>query len=107
MVCVVSLILAIFNYFGIFGSKVISLIDMVMMIVIFIVVGYVNGKSAEKNGYLVGFKFGGILTLVLLFLSLLVFRTGFKFSSLIYYLVLIVSCVFGSMIGINKKKNEF
>jgi|GEM_PF-896822 len=106
VICVTSLILAILNYFGIFGSQTISIIDMLIMVVIFVVLGYIHGKQAEKRGYLVGLRIGCILSLILLILSLIVFRTGIDFSSLIYYLVLIVSCTFGSMLGINKKSDN-
>jgi len=105
VICITSLILAILNFFGVLNSRTISIIDALVMIVIFIVLGYIHGKKSEKHGYRVGLKIGLIFSLILLFLSIVVFRSGVSFTSSIYYLILIVSCVFGSMIGINKKSD--
>ena len=106
IICVTSLILATLNYFGVLRSEVINIIDTIIMVMLFIVLGYIHGKKSEKRGYVTGLKIGGILSFILFLLSLILFKNGFNVSSMIYYLILIISCVFGSMIGINKKSEN-
>ena len=105
IICASSLLIAILNYFNIISSNAITIIDTIIMVVIFAVLGFINGKKAEKKGYLTGLKVGGLLSLILLIFSFILFKSDIRFSSFIYYLILIVSCIFGSMLGINKKSD--
>lgn len=70
--------------------------------ILMFIVGYILGKKINKNGYLNGLLLSIICTFIFLLLSL-IFRFNLNFNSLLYYLILIVSTIFGSIISINRK----
>ncbi len=99
-----SFLLAVLNYFQIFYTKGMDLWIFLGMILVLFFIGFYWGKKAEKKGYLEGIKIGTCLIFLLIVINLLFYRTGFSFERLLYYLVLILSSTFGSMVGINGKQ---
>ena len=97
-----TLILTILNYFNLVPSKVLSILKLLLPILSIFIISYKLGKQSEKNGYLEGLKVGGLI--VLLFFILVLLLDKFMVKSLLYYLILILSAIMGSMIGINKRK---
>ena len=95
----IPILLTIFNLFKLNTNKIIIII--VGSILMFIM-GLMLGKKLEKNGYLNGILLSTITIIILLLLSL-IFRFKLNINTLIYYTILIISTVFGSMLGINKK----
>ena len=95
----IPILLTIFNLFKLNTNKIIIII--VGSILMFIM-GLILGKKVEKNGYLNGILLSTITIIILLLLSL-IFRFKLNINTLIYYTILIISTVFGSMLGINKK----
>ena len=81
-----------------------SILFIILMIIIFLIIGYKYGKMADKKGYIEGLKIGFSLILVLLFINLVFYNSDFSLERIIYYLILILSSIFGSVIGINKKE---
>lgn len=102
-ITILSLFLTIFNSFDIFYSKTSETIIFIMMIIFFAIIGFLYGKKVPSKGYLEGLKIGLILILFLIIINLLFFQNHFSLERIIYYLVLILSSMFASMIGINKK----
>lgn len=99
-VLIYILILSSLHHSGLLALAKISTVNFVIMAVLSFVGGLVLGKKASKNGYLEGLKFGGILAFILFILNVLFYR-HFDLYVVLYYLVLLVSSVIGSMIGIN------
>lgn len=66
------------------------------------IIGLLLGKKTNKNGYLNGLLLSTI-SVFFIFISSLIFKYSLNINSLIYYLVLIISTIFGSIIGVNKK----
>ena len=100
----VSLIMGLIYYFGNFNYKTISNIILGMVLILFFLLGYNNGKKSKNKGYLAGLKIGSIFILLLLFINLIFYR-NFKLTLLFYYILLIMSSILGGMIGINRKKD--
>lgn len=65
--------------------------------------GFILGKGATKHGYLEGLKLGLIITTLIL-IGNLIFNQNINLKDFIFYLSLIISSMFGSMFGINTKK---
>lgn len=99
IVFVLPLLLGILNLLGVQTSKVVILV--IMAIGTFIG-GFYLGKNSLRKGYLQGALLGVILSL-LLFLFSLLFRNTYTFSSLIYYIIIVVSSMIGASLGIQKK----
>ena len=62
-------------------------------------------KKSNNKGYLKGLLFSAICILILTLFSL-IFKFYLNINSLIYYIILIISTTFGSMLGINKKSKN-
>lgn len=94
------LVLSLTHYLGLFKLASIGTINFVIMAIASFMGGVLRGKKTSKKGYLEGLKLGGILSLVLLLINIIFFR-HFDLYVVMYYLILVVSAVIGSMIGIN------
>ena len=97
IVFITTFILSIINLFGI-STNILSII---ILIIVYFIYGFKKGKVSDSKGYIQGIKTGSILTLILFLLS--VFNLSFSFKTIIYYLILVLSSVFGATFGINKK----
>ena len=100
-----TLIITLLNYFNIFGSKIVTVFKIIIVLISMFVGGFIMGKNSNKKGWLEGLKLG-LIILVILILVNFILKQSFDIRNLIYYLILIASTVFGSMIGINKKIEE-
>ncbi len=98
-----SFLLTLGNIGNLFFTKGSDMIIFIGMIFVFFLIGFHFGKKAEKKGYLEGCKVGILLIVLLFLINLIFFRTLFSIERIIYYLILLLSSIFGSMIGINKK----
>ena len=103
LLLVFATLLSIFNAFHLLYSSGSELIITIGMILIFASIGFCYGKKAPKKGYLEGLKVGCSLVFILFVIYFLFYRSGFSLERLLYYTVLVLSSMFGSMIGINKK----
>jgi len=97
----IPLILSLFNLFGIGINKIILII--ISAFVMFIS-GFIIGKKQSKKGFISGLILGGIFILFLIIMGLF-FKLEWNFGRFIYYIILIMSSMLGSIIGINKKKS--
>jgi len=98
-----TIFITLFHYFSIFGDNIINTLKIINPIIAILVSSFRVGKSANKKGYLEGLKFGGIIIFLILLLSII--YKSFNIKSLIFYLILLISSMLGSMIGITKKRN--
>ena len=99
-----TLVLTLFNYFNIINSKVISIMKFILPVISMFISSYRLGKLSDKKGYLEGLKFGGIV--ILIFSLLVILLDKFELKSLIYYLILILTSIMSSTVGINRKKTN-
>ena len=63
--------------------------------------GLYIGRKSMKKGFLEGLKLGIIFSLFLIIFNYLGLGNGFKLKYILYYTILIISSIFGSIIGIN------
>lgn len=89
-------------YFEIINDSFFSFLKLFIIVTSIFVNSFILGKKAEKKGYLEGCKFGGIVVL-LMFLPT-IFSASFKARVIIYYIIIMISAILGSMIGISRKK---
>ena len=97
-----TLVITLVNYFDILGSKIVSILRLILPLGAMFVSSYGLGKSSDKKGYLEGLKLGGIIILIFMVLVLLLDKLSFK--CILYYAIMMLTSVMGSMIGINRKK---
>ena len=103
-ILVITFIITLLNYFNIINDKIISVFKILIPIISLFIGGFYIGKNSSSKGYLEGLKLGGIFSLFLLIFNFLAFNNSFKLKYLLFYLIIIISSILGSMIGINKRK---
>lgn len=94
------------NYFNIIGSKLLTIFKILIILSSMFTGGIIIGKNSKQKGWLEGIKLGLIVTVILILFKYLGLNQKFLITNIIYYIILIISCTLGSMIGINKKKND-
>ena len=97
---ILTLILSIINYFFIIHTKVIKLLIPIISIMISSII---LGKNSKQKAYLEGIKFTSIYILLSIILSV-IFKNTFNIKLILSYILLMLSGVIGSMIGINLNK---
>lgn len=102
-----TFLITVLNYFNIFTSNLTNIIKLIIVIVSMFIGAFLLGKKTLKKGYIEGIKYS-ILFIVLLVIINLLFVKEFNVKSIIYFLIIIISSTFGSMLGIkNKSQNKF
>ena len=97
-----TLVLTLINYFDILGNNVVSIMKFIIPLLIMFANSYRLGNMSDKLGYLEGLKFGGIV--IFIFVIMVIILDKFSLRSILYYGILLLTSVMGSMIGINRKK---
>ncbi len=95
------IIMSTIYYFELLSYKTVSIINYIFMIIIFFLLGRKVTIFERKKGYLNGFIIATILVILFSLISLLISKL--TFSSLVYYLSLIISSMIGGILTINKK----
>jgi len=97
-IILIPLILALINIFNIKTTKIeIIIISSILMLFL----GFIIGKKSKNKGYLNGILLSCICISIMLILSI-IFSFKLNINSLIYYIIILFSTVFGSMLGISK-----
>ncbi len=99
VLAIFPLLLSLLNKIGINSFNTFILLT---MIITFFISGYILGKRVSKKSYLNGLILG-IVTVLFMFLISLFFKEKYHLSTFIYYLILTLSSMFGSMISAAKK----
>ncbi len=99
-----TFILTILNYFNIVTTNFTNITKLIILIFSIFIGSFILGKKSLKKGYFEGIKYGTLFTILLIIINLL-FIKDFKLTSIVYFLIIIISSTFGSMLGINKKRN--
>ncbi len=102
-ILILTFLFTFFNYFNIINNKLSTIIKIIIPIFSLAAAGYIIGKKTNKNGWLEGLKLGSIIIILIIIISLLL-NQKIEIKNLIFYLLLVLSSTFGTMIGINCNK---
>lgn len=91
-----------FSIFNLFDIEVKKIFYLVSVIIMTLITGIFLGFNTTNKAYLKGLALGTIMSLVMFLISLIL-RSNFSIYTLVYYLIIIVSAMMGSIIGITKK----
>lgn len=101
-----TLLTTVFSYFNILSENGVKNTITITAIVSLLVGSFFLGKHSQKKGWLEGAKLGIIFVLIALICNLLFIHTALAFKMFFYYFILLITTIFGSMIGINFKKEK-
>lgn len=103
---VLTFILTLFSYFNIFNDKTVSIFKIIIPIISLLIGGYYIGKNSNEKGWLEGLKLSIVFIILLIIFNLIFFKQGINIKNILYYIIMTISTIFGSMIGISMKKND-
>lgn len=103
---VFTFLMTLFNYVGVIPNSMVSIVEIVIPLLSLFIGGYLLGKKSQKKGWLQGLKLGILFILLLLLFQYLGLHMNFDVRNLVFYLLLMMSTIFGSMLGINRKKES-
>ena len=99
-----SIITALY-YFNIINNGTYKVLKITIVLLSIFINALILGKNTQQKGYLEGLKL--FLIIIPLFFALtLITKQPLKLNLLLYYLIILITSIFGSMIGISKKKNN-
>ena len=99
------ILITLFSYFNIFNTTIINVLKLFTIVISIFIGSFIIGKKSLKKGYLEGLKYSLIFVLLILIINIIFIRY-FNIKLIIYYLIIIISSILGSMFGINYKKNN-
>ncbi len=94
------------NYINLIGMKTLSIIEIIIPLFSLFLGGFYIGKKSQKKGWLEGLKLSGVFLIILILFQYLGLHIHFSVKTILFYILIIVSCIFGSMLGINKKASK-
>lgn len=105
-ILILSLIITIISLIFNPNPKITKLLILISMIVYSFIIGYKKGLNTTNKAYKEGIKTGFINIIVLYILGCLTFNFSLPLRKILYFCILIITTVFGSIIGINKKNTN-
>lgn len=100
-----AIITTLLEYFTNNTQVLINILKIITILLSIFIPTFILGRNSERKGYLEGLKYGAILIVLSLILNI-IFKTKFNFDIIIYFIIMLVSAMLGSMMGINFKKNK-
>lgn len=107
LIILFSFFINLLNYFDILSSSAYKIILVLLNTVSIILASFILGKKSNEKGYLKGIKFGLIITIIMFIISYLAFDTSISTITILYYVILIIASIIGSVFGINKNENKW
>lgn len=106
-ICLIgTLITTILYYFNITSDKFNTILLYLVSIISMFVGTFIIGKRTSKKAIIAGSIYYIIFLTIMILLSLLVFKTSFKLSNLIYFIIIYAFSIIGSIIGKNSKEAD-
>lgn len=103
---VLTFIVTLFNYIGLFNLKIVNAFSYITPFLSSLIGGMVLGRRSNKKGYLEGLKLGLIMILLLFIFNFLALNQGYTLPNIILYIIILGASILGSMVGINLKKEN-
>lgn len=94
--------ITILYYFNIINDGTYSALKLIILLLSIFINSFILGLNTNNKKYIEGIKYG-IILIILLFIPTIILNS-FKMKVFIYYLLIIITSMFGSMFSIIKKK---
>lgn len=101
-----TLLITLLHYLNWIGSKTLSILEIMIPFFSLFIGGFWMGRKSNKKGWLEGLKLGLLFLFILILFQYLGLQMKFELKTLLFYVLILISSIFGGMIGISKKKEE-
>lgn len=102
IILILTIILSLINYYLTIPTKIIKILILIISIFISTII---LGKNTKEKAYIEGIKFTSIYLIISILTSILS-KNNFSFKLILSYLLVLLSGIIGSMIGINTNKSH-
>lgn len=103
---VITLLATALNFFNVITTNTMGIFKMIIPVIALLISGIYLGSKAKNKGWKEGLKLSVFIILLLLFFHLVWMNETFGMKNILYYAILLISGMVGSMVGINiKRKN--
>lgn len=92
-------------YFNIINNGTYKVLKIIIILISIFINSYILGKNTSSKGYLEGIKLAGLI-IPIFFILTIITKEPLKLSILLYYLIILITSILGSMVGISKKKDN-
>ncbi len=103
IIVILSIILTLLYNFDLISDNFYNITKMIIPIISLIIGGVYVGRRSKSKGYQEGIK-ASLFYIIFSVIFSLIFDNNFNLSIILYYLILMISSSFGSMLGILKQK---
>ena len=83
--------------------SIISVMLLVFYLLCFGILGYMIAKNSNKKGIVIGI-ITGLITMLILFSLSILFKNSISIKVILYYIIIILTIIFGSILAKNTKK---
>ncbi len=90
-------------YFNIINNTFYKIMKIIIVLLSIFINAFILGKGANQKGYLEGLKLGAMI-IPIFFILTLITSNPLKLRVILYYMIIMISSIFGSMVGISRKK---
>lgn len=98
-------LVTILYYFNLINEKTFEVLKLIILLVSIFINSFILGKNTKTKSYIEGIKYGILLITILLIITIIFSKIQIKL--LIFYPLLLITSIFGSMIGsIEKNKSK-
>lgn len=98
----IALITSLINLTGL-NTNLINKFSVILTALAFFIISAMASKSFSEKGYILGIKLGLLFVVLMIFINLIFFKSGFSIDRIIYYFILIFSSILGGSFGKNLK----
>ena len=97
-------LITILYYFNLINEKTFSILKLVILLLSIFINTFILGRNTKKKSYIEGIIYGSILITILLILTILLSKVQIKL--LIFYPIILITSILGSIIGKVKKIDQ-
>ncbi len=97
--------ITILYYFNLINDKTFEVLKLIILLSSIFINSFILGKNTKNKSYIEGIKYGVLLIILLLLITIIFYKV--KIKLLIFYPLILITSILGSMIGcIKKNKSE-
>ncbi len=89
-------------YFNLINQNIYKILKIIILIINIFISGFLLGKQAKSKGYLEGIKLSSMIIILFLGITFLA-NEPIKLTVIVYYLIILITATFGSMLGMSLK----
>ena len=97
------LITTLLSYLGVFKGTIITISNLLIPIISIFIGSCYLGINSNNNGWLEGLKLSLIITIFIILLNIIIYKS-FIFKKLVYYSIFLIVGILGGSFGISKSK---